>query len=252
MCLWNDETNMYGVVSDNGMMQNVRELIGYIPWIYGIPTAKRDSCFDNLLDPSCFASPFGLRTADASHHDYRKPYPHECLWNGPIWPFASSQTLTAVIEYLHTAKAPVLSPKDFTELILTYARSHRDTDGTPYLDENMDPDTGIWLAREIMRGWNRPGKDPTRGRHYNHSTFIDLVMTGICGIRPCDSDRLILHPLGTSLDWFSAEDIHYHGHILSFRWDKIDGLRVDVDGTRSFFAQAAADVRLEINLADIE
>lgn len=252
VCLWNDETNMYGVVSDNGMMQNVRELIGYIPWIYGIPTAKRDSCFDNLLDPSCFASPFGLRTADASHHDYRKPYPHECLWNGPIWPFASSQTLTAVIEYLHTAEAPVLSPKDFTELILTYARSHRDTDGTPYLDENMDPDTGIWLAREIMRGWNRPGKDPTRGRHYNHSTFIDLVMTGICGIRPCDGDRLILHPLGTSLDWFSAEDIHYHGHVLSFRWDKIDGLHVDVDGTRSFFAQAAADVRLEINLADIE
>ena len=160
--------------------------------------------------------------------------------------------MTAVIEYLHTADTPVLSHKDFTELLLTYARSHRDTDGTPYLDENMDPDTGIWLAREIMREWNRPGKDPTRGRHYNHSTFIDLVMTGICGIRPCDSDRLILHPLGTSLDWFSVEDIRYHGHTLSFKWNKLDGLRVVVDGTRSYFAQASAEICLEINLADIE
>lgn len=244
--LWNDKTGMYGVISNEGVMQNVREQIGYIPWIYGIPTPGKDGCFRYLLDPACFLSPHGLRTADASHPDYMKPFGHECLWNGPIWPFATSQTLTAVIEYLHTTADPTITAAEFTSLLLIYAKSHRDTDGTPWLDENMHPDTGIWLAREILRQWDR--KDKERGQHYNHSTFIDLVMTGICGIRPAEGDRLVIHPLGTSLDTFSVSDVHYHGHTIAVNWDKTAGLRVTVDGTREFSRDAAADITLEIGL----
>lgn len=244
--LWNPAIGMYGVISDEGEPQNVREQIGYIPWIYGIPTEGRDECFRNLLDPACFLAPFGLRTADASHPDYRKPFHHECLWNGPVWPFATAQTLTAAIRYLHTAAHPVISKEEFMGLLLTYAYSHRETDGSPYLDENMDPDTGIWLAREIMRGWS--GQEITRGQHYNHSSFIDLVMTGICGIRPTAGNRLVIHPLGTSLDWFSAEDVGYHGHRLDIRWDKSEGLSVLVDGTRRYACGADGDVMVEIIL----
>ena len=246
--LWNEQIGMFCVLSDNGELQNVREQIGYVPWIYGIPTENKDDCFGNLLDQSCFLAKWGLRTADASHPDYRKPFNHECLWNGPVWPFATSQTLTAVIEYLNTTDAPRITAEDFMRLLLTYAYSHRDTDGTPYLDENMDPDTGIWLAREIMRGWNRPGKDPTRGQHYNHSSFIDLVMTGICGIRPCEGNRLVIHPLGTSLDSFAADEIHYHSHVIDIQWSKISGLRVVIDGSREYFCAAEGDVKLEIML----
>lgn len=236
--LWNDRIGMYGVISDDGEVQNVREQIGYIPWIYGIPTSGRDACFRNLLDSTCFLSPHGLRTADASHPDYMKPFNHECLWNGPIWPFATAQTLTAVIEYLHTEKNPTVTADEFTDLLLTYAYSHRDTDGTPWLDENMDPDTGIWLAREIMRKWNRPGKDSTRGRHYNHSSFIDLVMTGICGICPTEGNTLRIHPLGTGLGSFSVSGAHYHGHVLDIDWAKSAGLKVTVDGNREYIDTA--------------
>ncbi|MBR5311635.1 MAG: hypothetical protein IKU40_02005 [Clostridia bacterium] len=246
--LWNNETGMFGVISDRGEVQNVREQIGYVPWIYGIPDAGKDACFRNLLDTSCFLAPYGLRTADAAHPDYMKPFNHECLWNGPVWPFATAQTLTAVIEYLHTAEHPTISPAEFMSLLLTYAYSHRDTDGTPCLDENMDPDTGIWLAREIMRKWNRPGKDPTRGQHYNHSSFIDLVMTGICGIRPSEGNRLTIHPLGTSLDTFAVSDVQYHDHTLAVAWDRTSGLCVTVDGTREYFREAAEDITLEIEL----
>lgn len=246
--LWNDELGMYGVLSDEGVMQPVREQIGYIPWIYGIPAEGRDSCFRNLLDPNCFLAPYGLRTADVSHPDYRKHFDHECLWNGPIWPFATSQTLTAVIEYLHTSKLPTITSEEFMRLLLTYAYSHRDSDGSPYLDENMDPDTGVWLAREIMRNWNRPGKDSTRGRHYNHSSFIDLVMTGICGIIPTEGNQLVIHPLGTSLESFSVSDVRYHGHNLQIHWDKKTGLRVIVDEIRNYSCPAGKDVRLEIEL----
>jgi hypothetical protein len=159
--LWNEDIGMFGVISKEGEKQNVREQIGYIPWTYGLADDGRDGCFQNLLDPTCFLAPHGLRTADASHPDYRKEFNHECLWNGPVWPYATAQTLTSVIEYLNTTEHPTITPKDFTQLLLTYAYSHRDTDGSPYLDENMDPDTGIWLAREIMRGWNNPKKEYT-------------------------------------------------------------------------------------------
>ncbi len=245
--LWNEKIGMYGVLSQKGEMQDVRELVGYIPWIYGFAEDGRDGCFAYLTDPACFAAPYGLRTADASHPLYMNtPTPHECLWNGPIWPFATSQTLTAVTEYLHTAKAPVITNADFTDMLLTYARSQRDTDGTPFIDENMHPDTGIWLAREILRSRNR--SDRERGRHYNHSTFIDLVMTGICGIRPSSDDTLRIHPLGTSLESFSACDIHYHGHTLDIHWNQKEGLRVVVDRTQEYTCAPTEDIRLELKL----
>ena len=247
--LWNEDIGMFGVISDNGVRQNVREQIGYVPWIYGLPTAGKDDCFKNLFDEDCFLGKYGLRTADASHPEYNKPFDHECLWNGPVWPFATAQTLTAVIAYLHAESQPKITKDDFMRLLLQFAYSHRDTDGTPCLDENMDPDTGIWLAREIMRNWNRPGKDPTRGQHYNHSSFIDLVMTGVCGICPTEGNHLVIHPLGTVLDAFSAEDIHYHGHILAICWNKTEGLRVTVDGEKEYACDAnSGDIRLEIKL----
>ncbi len=245
--LWNDRIGMYGVISDDGEVQNVREQIGYIPWIYGIPASGRDACFRNLLNPDCFLAPHGLRTADVSHPDYMKPIDHNCLWNGPVWPFATAQTLTAVIEYLHTAEQPAITPDEFMSLLLTYAYSHRDEDGTPWIDENMHPETGIWLARSrLRRDENYKLKD--RGRHYNHSTFIDLVMTGICGIRPSEGDTLRIHPLGTSLDTFSVSDVHYHGHTVDIDWNKTSGLRVTVDGAREFRCDAGGDAQIELQL----
>ena len=235
--LWNDRIGMYGVISDDGEVQNVREQIGYIPWIYGIPVSGRDACFRNLLDTNCFLAPHGLRTADASHPDYMKPFNHCCLWNGPVWPFATAQTLTAVIEYLHTSEQPTITPDEFMNLLLAYAYSHRDEDGTPWIDENMHPDTGIWLARSLLRrDENYKLKD--RGRHYNHSTFIDLVMTGLCGICPNEGDTLRIHPLGTGLGSFSVSGVRYHGHVLDIDWARSVGLKVTVDGTREYIDTA--------------
>lgn len=245
--LWNADIGMFGVISDNGQMQNVRELIGFIPWIYGIPDGGKDGCFAYLTDKNCFLAPYGLRTADVTHPDYNKPVDHECLWNGPVWPFATAQTLTALIEYLQTCENPTVTADDFTALLLTYAHSHRDTDGTPCLDENMHPDTRIWLAREILR--NRGNYDiPDRGRHYNHSSFIDLVMTGICGIRPSLGNKLTVKPLGTSLESFRASDIRYHGHTLAVEWKKNSGLRVILDNNKEYFCTAGKNAVIEIDL----
>lgn len=110
----------------------------------------------------------------------------------------------------------------------------------------MDPDTGRWLARDILYAWGREDKD--RGRHYNHSTFIDLVVTGLCGICPAEDNVLTVKPLGTSLDHFSLEGVSYHGHVLSLFWRKTDGLRLTVDGKQDYFVPADKSVSLKIEL----
>ena len=245
--LWNARLGMFGTLTESGEPRDVRELIGYIPWIYGLADEGRGSCFRYLLDPRCFLAPYGLRTADAGHPDYMKPYGHECLWNGPVWPFATSQTLAAMIEYLHTEPEPCVSAEDFMKLLLQFAYSHRDTDGTPWLDENMHPDTGIWLAREILHG-RKDYELKDRGRHYNHSSFIDQIMTGVCGICPTHGNELTIRPLGVSLHHFAATGIVYHGHFLDLHWDKTEGMTVTVDGEKRAFAPPADRINLTVSL----
>ena len=73
-------------------------------------------------------------------------------------------------------------------------------------------------------------------------------MTGICGIRPSDDNILVIRPLGTSLDSFKAEDIHYHGHSVDVCWNKDEGLTVTLDGDKTYFCKAGDNVKLEIVL----
>jgi hypothetical protein len=104
------------------------------------------------------------------------------------------------------------------------------------VDENLDPFTGTWLARDILEHWNataqrrrhstapwpasKGGKD--RGKDYNHSTFADLVINGLIGLRPRSSDgRLVVHPLVPPHTWayFCLDRVRYHRRWLTVVWD---------------------------------
>lgn len=73
---------------------------------------------------------------------------------------------------------------------------------------------------------------------YNHSSFNDLVLSGLLGIRPQQGDDVRLAPLAPSTwDHFAAENVPYHGHNLTLAWDRDGhvygqgaGLSVWVDG----------------------
>ena len=83
----------------------------------------------------------------------------------------------------------------------------------PYLV--MDETTGAWLK----------GRDP-RSECYNHSTFADLLITGLIGLRPRADDTIIVQPLlpADTWSWFKLERVRYHGRELSITWDR-DGSR---------------------------
>ena len=68
--------------------------------------------------------------------------------------------------------------------------------------------------------------DAERSRYYNHSTFNDLIITGLIGLRPRTDNTIEVHPLvpQNKWAWFCLDNVLYHGKIITIIWDK-DGLK---------------------------
>ena len=152
---------------------------------------------------------------------------HECLWNGPVWPFATGQTLVALANRLHQGPVEGVTAEDYYALLLQYARSHHREDGEgrriPWIDENMDPFTGRWLARDILeaRGWQPLYGGYERGKDYNHSLFCDLVLSGLLGIGTDETGRMTVNPLiPEHWHWFRVENVPAGGRLWTITYDK--------------------------------
>lgn len=207
--------------------QNARELLGYVPFGYGLGNKERAmKMFPLLTDPKVFLAETGLATADRSHPRYLYSANHECLWNGYVWPFATSQTLDACIHAMNRFGNDVMSNEDFTALLSQYAKMHHliRADGTTvnWIDEMMHPDKLEWTTREWLYSDKYiPAKgDRDRGRDYNHSTFCDLVIHGLVGVNEQDG-HLVLHPhIPENWEWLKLENLTFRGKKYSITYDK--------------------------------
>ena len=185
--------------SNPNQKYGVKELIGYVPWYFGIPTDKQAEAWKYLMDEKVFLSPYGLTTADKSEKQFNFVFNHMCLWNGPVWPFAMSQTLTALANAMnsYTGTSFPVNAADYYHLLHTYANSQYITLETgecrPWIDENLDGETGEWIARKWMIEHNHYGIG--RGKDYNHSTFIDLVLGGLCGAGVNENGEVEFKPI---------------------------------------------------------
>ena len=205
---------------------HVRELVGFVPWYFNLPNNGRDTVFSALQSPDGFLAPYGLTTAEQCHPRFMEAHDHECLWNGPVWPFATSQVLVAAANLLHNYRQNTLCRQDYYNMLMQYARSHSLTreDGTvvPWIDENLHPFTGQWLARSILEdwGWKPELGGYERGKDYNHSLFCDLVLSGLFGIGVEDG-QFTAHPLiPDSWDYFRVENLWLNGTQYRIIYDK--------------------------------
>ncbi len=203
--------------------RDVKELLGYVPWYFEAPTPEQAQVFRELTDEEGFSAPCGLTTAERRHPRFLEEHSHECLWNGPVWPFATSQTLVAVANMLRNTEQSVLTGADYYDMLKVYAASHIITlpsgRKVPWIDENLDPFTGEWLARKHLEkgGWQEKKGGYERGKDYNHSLFCDLVLSGLLGIRT-EGDRITAQPLiPESWDYFRVENLYLQGK----RWQVI-------------------------------
>lgn len=225
--LWNVPHCFFETLRTDSLA-GVREAIGYLPWYFNLPDAGRyDEAWKQIEDKQGFSAPYGLTTAERRHPEFRTRGVGKCEWDGAIWPFATSQTLTAMAHFINNYPQMVLSDTAYFQQMELYVESqyHR---GKPYIGEYLDEMTGYWLKG-----------DQERARYYNHSTFIDLVITGLVGLRPRMDHTLEVNPLipEDQWSWFCLDNVLYHGHYITILWDKEGtryyrgkGLRVYVDG----------------------
>lgn len=73
-------------------------------------------------------------------------------------------------------------------------------------------------------GWvlcRRREWDWRRGYRYLHSTFCDLAITGLVGLRPASDASLVLNPLvPEEVKWFALDNVLYHGMNLAIAFDR--------------------------------
>jgi mannosylglycerate hydrolase MGH1-like protein/glycosyl hydrolase family 65 len=210
--LSDDENAFYKVRNEDGQFSDAREAIGFIPWMFDIGDFRVAEAWKQLRDPAGFWAPRGLTTAEQRHPEFRTHGTGTCEWDGAVWPFATSQTLTGLIKYLHGRNHPYVTKRDFFDAMKIYAASHT-LDGKPYIGEYHDEKTGAWLIT---------GPKAARSRDYNHSTFCDLVITGLVGLIPRDDNTVEVAPLIPKDAWeyFCLDNIPYHGQTLTIVWDE--------------------------------
>jgi hypothetical protein len=231
--LWDQDAKFFKVIprQENGTLCSTRELHGYTPWYFNLARSEHAVAWQFLMSPEHFYAPFGPTTAEQSSPGFKISYEgHECQWNGPSWPFATSVTLTALANLLNNERQDYVSKDDFFTLLKNYAHSHRLTrdDGSvvPWIDENLNPFSGDWIARTRLKSWKNGTWDEgkggvERGKDYNHSTFCDLIITGLAGLRPQDGNELIINSLiPDDWDYFCLENILYKGHDIAVLYDR--------------------------------
>jgi len=248
--LWDDQAQFFKTLPrDKQSLVDVRELHGYTPWYFNLPGDGYEQAWKKLMDPNGFYAPFGPTTAEQRHPRFAISYEgHECQWNGPSWPYSTSVTLTAMANLLNNYKQDVVTKADFLDLLRIYTKCHQlmreDGQVVPWIDENLNPHTGDWLARTRLKSWKngtwdagKGGKE--RGKDYNHSTYCDLIINGLVGLRPQPDDTIEVCPLlpVDTWDWLCLDNVLYHGRIVTIVWDKTGekyergkGLRVFADG----------------------
>jgi len=101
-----------------------------------------------------------------------------------------------------------------------------------------------------------PTRDRDRGKDYNHSTFLDLIIEGLIGIRAVFGKLLVIEPLADdTVGYFALDNLAYHNHNLSVIWDPIGekwphagcmGLCVFLDGKMA--NQSSAPTRLHVRI----
>ncbi|MBO5040577.1 MAG: hypothetical protein J6D09_05720 [Clostridia bacterium] len=230
---------------------DVRELIGYAPWMFNMPNddAEHAEIWKYLMDPDYFYAEYGPLTAEREKA-ILELYDRHCKWNGPSWPFATTQTLIAMANVIRNYEnQSYVDADDYFTLLRNYALTHyNDVDGdgvreTPWIGESLLPDSGEWI--QITE----------RSSYYNHSQYTNLLITGLLGITPDSGDELKISPL-VPKDWeyFCLENLPYHGKNVTIIYDKDGsrygegaGLKVYVDGVLAEVSETLCEITVSLS-----
>jgi len=221
--MW-DETDewFYDVIPETGERSRVRVAASIYPFMCDIAGPQHLGAIQrHLLNPDEFWTTWPVPAESASDpmfdaEAHWKGERKSCPWNGRNWPMATSHVAEAL------ARAASIDPElgmNAVQLIRRFIRMMCfDHDPKrPNCFEHYNPYTA---AASEYRGVD----------DYQHSWVIDLILKYVVGVRPQESDVLVVDPLPFGLERFSVERLRYKGHDVSIRWQNDEGFTVLVDG----------------------
>lgn len=229
--LWRDgffkalhpQDGSFGRTAEMDTSKIPRELMGYIPWYFSIPK-DGEAVFEWLEDENIFTAKQGLTTAEKTAENFMYEVNHECLWNGYVWPFATSQTLTALLNVIKKSKKNYKYSEMYYKLLLQYAKQHtRVTENgkeVMWIDEVKDPEKNLWTSRETLKAWGWPEDKGgfERGKDYNHSTFCDLVISYLTGVEIKDNEVKFNPVIPKELKYFQVDNLYIRGARYTVRY----------------------------------
>lgn len=227
--MWDEETGFYYDLNrDTDEKALVKNIVGIYPYWAEISSDDQLSGLEKLFDKELFntGSVFATVAKDcpafAPHGGWMGVMKSRdsCVWDGPSWPYTNGIALEAIGRQskLHKHKYD----KEFAEFLRKYSLQHYRNNvlGQPYLVEQYHAITGENLSDEP---------------DYNHSYYLDLIMSFVAGLKVTESGMEI-DPLDTGLSFFKLEDVKVRGKNVTItyakkaRKDMEAGLCVYVDG----------------------
>lgn len=246
--MWDEKTGYYyDLHFETEEKAMVKNIVGIYPYWAGIAGKGREAGIEYLTNPDYFdtgsAFPSVAKDCEVFSPDggWRGCFVkgrNGCVWDGPSWPYTTGIALDALgrmsTENDHRYDA------DFDRFFDQYTVQHfRDGDRyRPYLVEHYNPVSGERLSDEA---------------DYNHSYWINLVITYVAGLHLLP-DAIRIDPLKTHLRWYRLENLKVRGHKVSILYsedkDRADlglkkGLTVLVDGREA----AHSDKRSVLHIA---
>jgi hypothetical protein len=278
----------------------VRELASLSsPWLFGaVPAANASryaSAWGAAFDAEGLLGRFGLRTAERRHPEFSCPPSSCCWWRGPSWPFETSKLLSAAVDVLQApavaAQVPLLNRSGWWLLLEQYTAMHSfgaapgawtvinasGADPTAPADPGVLAAEGLlftdapplrasWIAESGCADDANYTDVPEQGYKYLHSTFVDLVITGVAGLTPlawpanAETPPSVsvapLQPSDAALVWWCLDGLRVGGRLLTVLWDADGsrygrgvGLRVLLDGVLAASATTTQGPALVVSLA---
>ena len=183
------------------------------PWVLLRTAEKRHPCYNYTWDKACGTASRAGKGASCGnvfpHSTQRRVGSNRSTWNANSWPYETARVLHGMANVLIGNQSGVaprttehLNPSGYWRLLKQFARQHtasycvQDTakpTGSGHVCENIHPDLGYWNTRQWRYLSGASPSDVDKGSDYFHSSFIDLVISGLLGIRTLDGKPCGVH-----------------------------------------------------------
>jgi hypothetical protein len=224
-----------------------KEIIGLYPFYFDLPPKSKgyEAAWERVFDPQQFWTKYPLASVDRDCPAYSQngwpvgPGGSGCMWNGPSWPHANSLVMTAMANVLRHYGPSAVTKKRLYDLFhsFTEVQFHPKVPPIPWTGEFYNGDTGEWKTQQ---------------RDYNHSTWIDPLISDQIGLVPRADNDLEIDSLLPDHTWsyYLLDGQAYRGHDVTIAWDEkgghldraFKGYAVYLDGRKVFSAARPAHV----------